>query len=196
MGDMAGNSQIDKRGILGYNGCTMKETLQDIKTRRSCRKYTTEPVAAADLEAVLEAGTFAATGHGTQSPRMVVVQQGELLARLSQLNAAVWGKPLDPFYGAPAAVVVFADKKAPTGRQDAVLVMGNLMLAAHAVGLGSCWINRAKEMFELPEGEAILRTWGLDPAVYEGMGICILGHAAEGGTAPAKPRKADYILYA
>ena len=174
----------------------MKETLIDIKNRRSCRKYTQEPVAQEDLEAVLEAGTYAATGHGTQSPRMVVVREAELLARLSRMNAAVWGKPVDPFYGAPMAVVVFADKKAPTGSQDAVLVMGNLMLAAHAVGLGSCWINRAKEMFATEEGQEVLRGWGLDPEQYEGMGICILGHVAEGGEAPAKPRKADYVFYA
>lgn len=173
----------------------MKETLQDIKTRRSCRKYTNEPVAQEDLEAVLEAGTYAATGHGTQSPRMVVVRDPALLARLSRMNAAVWGRSVDPFYGAPVAVVVLADKKAPTGRQDAVLVMGNLMLAAHAVGLGSCWINRAKEMFATEEGAVLLSDWWVDPTQYEGMGICILGHAAEGGEAAAKPRKPDYITY-
>lgn len=174
----------------------MKETLEDIRNRRSCRKYTQEPVSKEALEAVLEAGTYAATGHGTQSPRMVVAQQPELVARLSRMNAAVWGKPVDPFYGASTAVIVFADKNAPTGRQDAVLVMGNLMLAAHAVGLGSCWINRAREMFSTPEGAELLHTWGLDPEAYEGMGICILGHAAEGGIGAAKPRKPDYITYA
>ena len=174
----------------------MRETLMDIKTRRSCRKYTAEPVAQADLEAVLEAGTYAATGHGTQSPRMVVVQEPELVAKLSRMNAVVWGKSVDPFYGAPMAVVVFADTAAPTGRQDAVLVMGNLMLAAHAVGLGSCWINRAKEMFATEEGAALMADWGVAPGQYEGMGICILGHAAEGGEGAAKPRKADYITYA
>lgn len=173
----------------------MKETLEDIKTRRSCRKYTKKTVDSESLAAILEAGTYAATGHGTQSPRMVVVQQGKLLERLSALNAQVWGKPVDPFYGAPTAVVVFADKTAPTGAQDACLVMGNLMLAAHALGLGSCWINRAREMFCLPEGEEILKDWGLDSTQYEGMGICIIGHAAEGGSAQAKPRKADYITY-
>lgn len=173
----------------------MKETLTDIKERRSCRKYTEQAVEQDLLEAVLEAGTYAATGHGTQSPRMVVAQEPGLVKRLSDMNAAVWGKPIDPFYGAPVAVIVFADTQAPTGRQDACLVMGNLMLAAHAVGLGSCWINRAREMFATPEGAELLRSWGLDPAVYEGMGICILGHAAEGALHPAKPRKPDYITY-
>ena len=175
----------------------MKETLIDIKTRRSCRKYTQDPVDAETLQAILEAGTYAATGHGTQSPRIVVAQDAALVQQLSRMNAAVWGKPIDPFYGAPVAIIVFADKQAPTGAQDACLVMGNLMLAAHAVGLGSCWINRAREMFaDSPEGTELLQRWGLDPAVYEGMGICIVGHEAPGGTAPAKPRKADYILHA
>ena len=174
----------------------MKETLTDIKERRSCRKYTEQAVEKELLTAVLEAGTYAATGHGTQSPRRVVAQEPALVKRLSAMNAAVWGKPMDPFYGAPVAVIVFADTQAPTGRQDACLVMGNLMLAAHAVGLGSCWINRAREMFATPEGADLLRSWGLNPAAYEGMGICILGHAAEGALPPAKPRKPDYITYA
>ncbi|MCH5284817.1 MAG: nitroreductase [Akkermansiaceae bacterium] len=172
----------------------MKETLIDIKNRRSCRKYTQEAVSSEDLEAVLEAGTYAATGHGTQSPRMVVVQDAALRDRLSAMNAVVWGRNIDPFYGAPVAVVVFADKSAPTGAQDAALVMGNLMLAAHAVGLGSCWINRAREMFAAEDGQELLRAWGLEADRYEGMGICVLGHAAVGGCAAAKPRKADYIL--
>ena len=173
----------------------MRETLQDIKERRSCRKYTAQAVEDEKLEAVLEAGTYAATGHGTQSPRMVVVRDAALLKRLGKLNAQVWGKEMDPFYGAPVAVFVMADKEAPTGIQDACLVMGNLMLAAHAVGLGSCWINRGKEMFELPEGAEILSNWGIDGTHYEGLGICILGYAAEGGESPAKPRKNDYILF-
>lgn len=173
----------------------MKETLVDIKGRRSCRKYTAEPVDRAELEKVLEAGTYAPTGHGSQSPRMVVVTDAAQLRELSLLNERVWGKAIDPFYGAPVAVFVLADKEAPTPLQDASLVMGNLMLAAHAVGLGSCWINRGKEMFELPEGRAIMERWGIDPTRYEGLGICILGHPAEGGITNAKPRKADYIIY-
>lgn len=174
----------------------MNETLVDIKERRSCRKYSTKPVEHADLEKVLEAGTYAPTGHGTQSPRMVIVTDETQLRELSSLNGRVWGKPIDPFYGAPVAVFVLADRTAPTGFQDACLVMGNLMLAAQAVGLGSCWINRGKEMFELPEGRVILERWRIDPARYEGLGICILGHPAEGGITHAKPRKADYIVYA
>lgn len=144
---------------------------------------------------VVEAGKYAATGHGTQSPRMVVVTDAGQLRELSALNRRVWGKETDPFYGAPVAVFVMADKHAPTGIQDACLVMGNLMLAAHALGLGSCWINRGKEMFCMPEGEKILRQWGLDPEQYEGLGICILGHPDAEGIVRAKPRKEDYVLY-
>lgn len=171
----------------------MKETLSDIKTRRSCRKYLPEQIKNEELEAVLEAGTFAPTGHGTQSPKMVVVQEPGLLSVLSEINGRVMNAKHDPFYGAPTAVLVFMDKTAPTAMQDATLVMGNLMLAAHALGLGSCWINRCREMFELPEGRAIRDKWGLDEK-YIGLGICILGYEAPNGTAPAKARKADYVL--
>ncbi len=172
----------------------MKETLSDIKTRRSCRKYLPEQIKPEELEAVLEAGTYAPTGHGTQSPRMVVVQDAELMKTLSALNGAVMGAKHDPLYGAPTAVVVFADSTNANGRADAANVMNTLLLAAHAVGLGSCWINRGKEMFELPGGVELPKQWGLEEH-YEGFAIAILGYAAEGGTlATPKPRKADYII--
>ena len=129
----------------------MQETLTDLKTRRSCRKYTEQQVAPELLTAVLEAGTYAPTGHGQQSPQMVVVQEPGLLARLSELNARIMGTSRDPFYGAPTAICVFQDTTTTTGHEDACLVMGNLMNAAHAVGLGSCWINRGRQMFELPD---------------------------------------------
>ena len=171
----------------------MKETISDIKTRRSCRKYTSQQVDEATLNTVLEAATYTPTGHGKQSPKMVVVQDPAVLAELSALNARIMGAKHDPMYGAPTAVIVFADKTWTTGRQDAALVMGTLMLAAHACGLASCWINRAKEMFELPEGAPYRAKWGLGDE-YEGMGICILGYEAEGGTVAAKPRKDEYII--
>ncbi len=172
----------------------MNETLIDIRQRRSCRKYLPEQIKDAELDTVLEAGTWAPTGHGQQSPRMVVVQEAALMKELSALNAQVMGTKNDPLYGAPTAVIVFADATCHTGQADAANVMATLLLAAHAVGLGSCWINRAKEMFELPEGFAIQKKWGLGDN-YEGYAIAILGYAAEGGTvATPKPRKADYIL--
>ena len=171
----------------------MKETLRDLKERRSCRKYTAEQVANEQLDAVLEAATYAPTGHGQQSPLMVVVQNPEILATLSRLNAQIMGPTRDPFYGAPTAVVVFQDTTNTTGHEDACMVMANLLNAAHAVGLGSCWINRGRQMFELPEGDALKKEWGIADHMA-GLAICILGYEAEGGTVAAKPRKTDYII--
>ena len=171
----------------------MKETLQDIRTRRSCRKFQSRQISDEELNAILEAGTWAATGHGWQSPVMVVVQDKDTIAKLSKMNAAVLGVDSDPFYGAPTVVIVLADKSRPTYREDGALVMGNLMLAAHAVGVGSCWIHRAREVFATEEGKAMLKKWGLE-GDYEGVGHCILGYTAENGEAPAKPRKENYII--
>lgn len=171
----------------------MNQTITDIKTRRSCRKYKAEQIKEEELAIVLDAAAYTPTGHGLQSPQMVTVQDPELLKALSRMNGAIMNTQKDPFYGAPTAVFVFADTACHTGIQDASLLMGTLMLAAHAVGLGSCWINRGKEMFELPEGKEIMRKWGVADH-YEGLGICILGYEAEGGTAPAKPRRKDYVI--
>jgi nitroreductase len=173
----------------------MQETLTDLKSRRSCRKYTQQQVSEEQLNAVLEAATYAPTGHGSQSPVMVVVQDAALLARLSALNAQVMGTNRDPFYGAPTAVVVFEDTSCGTGHEDACMVMANLLNAAHATGLGSCWINRGRQMFELPEGEEIRKSWGLLDNMA-GLAICILGFEAEGGTVAPKPRKEGYIIRA
>lgn len=173
----------------------MQETLIDLKNRRSCRKYTEQQVADELLDAVLEAATYAPTGHGQQSPVMVVVQNADLLSKLSALNAQVMGTNRDPFYGAPTAVVVFEDTTNSTGHEDACMVMANLLNAAHAVGLGSCWINRGRQMFELPGGPEIKASWGLGDNMA-GLAICILGYEAEGGTVAPKPRKNDYIIRA
>ncbi len=172
----------------------MKETLSDIKTRRSCRKYLPTQVTPEELAPVLEAATYAPTGHGQQSPLMVMVQEPEMMKTLTRLNAQIMEAKHDPLYGAPTAVIVFADATNANGRADAANVMTTLLLAAHATGLASCWINRAKEMFELPEGFEIQKKWGVADN-YEGFAIAILGHEAEGGTlATPKPRKEGYIL--
>lgn len=171
----------------------MKETLIDLKERRSCRKYTAEQVSEEALSAVLEAATYAPTGHGQQSPVMVVVQEPSLVARLSKLNAQIMGTTRDPFYGAPTAVVVFEDTSSSTGHEDACMVMANLLNAAHAAGLGSCWINRGRQMFELPAGAEFKAEWGLGENMA-GLAICILGYAAEGGILAPKPRKEGYII--
>lgn len=170
----------------------MKETLQDLKSRRSVRSYLPKQISEDELCAVLEAGTWAPTGMGRQSPKIVVVQDQPTIALLTKLNAEIMGNPdADPFYGAPTIVIVFADKRVGTYLEDGSLVMGNLLNAAHAVGLGSCWIHRAKETFHLPQGQKLMEKWGLED-FYEGIGHCILGYSA--GDAAPKPRKADYIL--
>ena len=135
---------------------------------------------------------YAPTGMGRQSPVMVAVQDPDTVRELSRLNARVMGASTDPFYGAPTVIVVLADPEIGTYREDGSLVMGNLLNAAHAVGLGSCWIHRAREVFDSPEGKALLKKWGV-PEKYVGIGNCILGYAAQPAAAP-KPRKADYIF--
>lgn len=170
------------------------EVLQAMQQRRSCRAYLDRQVSAEALDAVLTAGTWAPTGMGAQSPVIVAVQDKQTRDALSRLNAAVMGNDKDPFYGAPTVLVVLADKNRHTCVEDGSLVMGNLMLAAHAAGLGSCWIHRAREVFESAEGKALLTKWGLDADKYIGVGHCILGYAAPGGTREPAPRKADYVV--
>ncbi|WP_019239032.1 MULTISPECIES: nitroreductase [Enorma] len=167
-------------------------TLEALTTRRSCRSYLPDPVPADLIDQILEAGTFAPTGMGRQSPIIVAITNKEVRDELSRLNAAVMGGEDDPFYGAPAVLVVLARKDVGTHVYDGSLVMGNMLNAAHELGLGSCWIHRAKEEFETAEGRAILSRLGIDVDEYEGIGNCIVGYAA----APAQeaaPRKADYI---
>ncbi len=171
----------------------MQETLIDIRTRRSCRKYLPQQITDDELDSILEAATWTPTGRGKQSPQMVVVQDADMLRELSRLNAQIMGTDTDPMYGAPTAVIVFSDSTNENGILDASLLMGTLMLAAHAVGVASCWINRGKAMFELPEGKEIKQKWGVDEK-YEGLAICILGYAAEGGIPPVKPRREDYVI--
>lgn len=170
----------------------MQSTIDDLKTRRSCRAYKGEQISVDELNLVLEAGEYAPTGMGMQSPIMVVVQDKPTIKLLSDINAEIMGVNKDPFYGAPTVVVVLADTNRPTWVEDGSLVMGNLMNAAHAIGLGSCWINRARETFDRPEGKELLKKWGI-PETYRGVGNCILGYPA--AEAPkTKPRKENYII--
>ena len=169
-----------------------KETLKSIKERRSIKAYLPEQIKEEELDLILEAGTYAANGRSLQSAKMVVVQDKETRDLLSRLNAQVMGTDKDPFYGAPTGVVVFADSNCHTYVEDGSLVMGNLMLGAYAVGVGSCWIHRARQVFQLPEGKELMKKWGLDES-YVGVGNCILGYT-KGDIPQAKPRKIDYIL--
>lgn len=171
----------------------MNETLRVLRERRSVRKYKAEQITDGELNAILDAGTWAPTGMGKQSPVMVVVQDAETIAYMSRLNAEIQGRPgTDPFYGAPTVVVVLADGTNPNWLRDGSLVMGNLMNAAASLNVGSCWINRAIELFDRTEGKELLKKWGL-PEHYRGVGNCILGYAD--GLLPApKPRKENYII--
>lgn len=171
----------------------MNETLRTLCQRRSIRNYQRKQIREEDLNAILEAGTWAPSGKGLQTAVMVVVQKPETLTQLSRSNAAILGEPgSDPFYGAPTVVVVLADGNEANWLRDGSLVMGNLMNAAEALGVGSCWINRAEEYFDSADGKALLRRWNL-PGTLRGVGFCILGYAD--GPAPIpKPRKPGYVI--
>ena len=164
---------------------------EDLLTRRSVRKYSDRPVEDEKLDKVLTAGLYAPTGMNNQAPVMVAVRDKETRDKLSRMNAAAMGASGDPFYGAPCVIVVLSDPERMTWVEDGSLVLGNLMNAAHSLGLGSCWIHRAKECFDTPEGKALLRAWGV-PENYRGVGNCILGYAAE--EPEAKPRKSSRII--
>lgn len=167
------------------------DAMQNLLTRRSVRKYKPDMVPQEKLDKILEAGTYAATGMGRQSPIILAVTDKAMRDRLSKMNAAIMGVDSDPFYGAPVVLVVLADKNVPTYIYDGSLVMGNLMNAAHAEGIASCWIHRAKEEFNSEEGKKILQDLGIT-GDYEGIGHCILGYA-DGDEPAAKPRKENYV---
>ncbi|MBO4218121.1 MAG: nitroreductase [Erysipelotrichaceae bacterium] len=168
------------------------EALETLLTRRSVRSYTDEKVSREDLDRILEAGKFAASGMGRQSAIMVAVQNPETLKKLEELNCTSAGmEPGHPFYGATTVIVVLADKNIRTHVYDGSLVMGNMMNAAAALGLGSCWIHRARETFETEEGKELLRQWGVE-GDYEGIGNLIVGHY-DGELPVAKPRKENYV---
>ena len=169
----------------------MSELLDMIKTRRSIRKYKSDMVPKEIIDKIVEAGTYAATGMGQQSPIILAVTNKEVRDKLSKWNADIMGTDTDPFYGAPVVLVVLADKKRPTAVYDGSLVMGNLMLAAHNEGVGSCWIHRAKEEFESDEGKEILRSLGIE-GEYEGIGHCALGYT-EGEYPEGHERKENWV---
>ncbi len=171
------------------------DAIECLMTRRSIRKYKPDQVDEETLKKILNAGMMAPSAMNKQSATMVVVRDPVTIKALSKMNAAVMGADGDPFYGAPTVVLVFANPKISKNYvRDASLVMGNLMNAAHALGVDSCWINRGKEMFEDADGKAFLREWGASEDLV-GIGICILGYGAGEYPAPA-PRKEDYVIYA
>ena len=170
----------------------MNNTINDIMNRRSIRKYKPEQITREELDVILQAGICAPTGKNRQSPILIAVQNKEVRDLLSRMNAQVLCMDVDPFYGAPTVVVVLAKADSPHAVQDGSLVLGNMMTAAKAIGLGSCWINRAREVFDSAEGKQLLARWGVE-GDYIGVGNCILGYPDEEPV--MKPRKPDYIRY-
>jgi nitroreductase len=176
---------------LSWRFYQMSEVINNMKTRRSIRKYKPDMIPEDVLNRIIEAGTYAATGMGKQSPIIIAVTNKEIRDKFSKMNAEIMGVDSDPFYGAPVVLIVLADKARPTYVYDGSLVMGNLMLAAHAEGIGSCWIHRAKEEFESAEGKAFLKSLGIE-GDYEGIGHCVLGYV-DGEEPKAMPRKENYV---
>ena len=168
------------------------EVIEALMKRRSIRSYKQEQITDDELRTVLEAGTWAPTGMGRQDPWIVAVQNPALLKKISRMNAAVWGRDIDPFYGAPTYVLVFGSDPAVWANSvpDGSLVLGNMMNAAYAIGLGSCWINREREMFATDEGKALMAELGL-PEGLIGIGALALGYPA-GPARDPKPRKENY----
>lgn len=174
----------------------MNDTLKVLETRRSCRSFKPDMVKEEDIQAVIKAGTYAATGRGLQSPIIIAVTNKEKRDEISRANRSInhaWAEDFDPFYGAPVILIVLADRNVPTYLYDGSLVLGNMMNAAESLGLGSIWIHRAKEEFDSDFGKQILKELGIE-GDYEGIGHCALGYAAEPAKAPA-PRKENYVYY-
>lgn len=169
------------------------DIFETLTTRRSCKNFIKgKKVPDEILDRIVTAGTYAPTGKGMQSPFIVLVNDEKTVKKLSKLNATILGSDADPFYGAPTVAVVFADTKYFTYVYDGSLVMGNMLNEAHSLGVGACWIHRAKEMFRTEEGKALMREWGI-PETCEGIGNCVLGYS-EKEPSPSKPRKENYVI--
>lgn len=172
----------------------MSEILEKIKSRRSVRKYKPDMVPQETIDKIIEAGIYAPSGMGSQSPIIIQISDKKVRDELSALNRKIMGKTEgDPFYGAPVVLVVLVKKDAVTALYDGSLAMGNLMLAAHELGLGSCWVHRAKQEFETDWGKELLKSLGIE-GEYEGIGHCILGYP-EGDLPKAAERKENRVFY-
>lgn len=171
----------------------MNDIIKAMEERRSIRKYRADMIPSDIIDRICEAGIYAASGKGNQSPIIIAVTDKALRDKLSAMNARIMGVDFDPFYGAPVVLVVLADRSFPTYIYDGSLVIGNLMLAAHSEGIGSCWIHRAKEEFDSEEGKAILKDLGID-GDYEGIGHCVLGYT-DGPQPDAAPRKENRVYH-
>lgn len=171
------------------------EAIETLLTRRSCRSYTSQPLDEKTLEHIVEAGTFAPSGKGRQPWKFVVVTNPDDVAKLSHMNAAIMGTESDPFYGAQTVIVVLVDPAVPTCVEDGSCAICNMLNAAHALGIGSCWIHRAREEFESDEGKELLARWGIE-GEWRGVGHVILGYPGEGAAShpEAAPRHDNIVV--
>ena len=179
----------------------MQSTIDILKTRRSVKKFNDKKVSKDDLENILSAAVNAPTGMNAQSPKILVIQRKDIIERFSKWNKSFYPEELqsqlpvdfDPFYNASTLIIVLADKTFNTYVEDGSLVIGNILNAASSLGIGSCWIHRAKEEFDSLQGKELLKVWNLSEN-YVGIGHVVLGYP-DGELPPAAPRKEDYILY-
>jgi len=171
----------------------MKNIIETIKSRRSIRKFKPDMVEQDKIDQITEAGLYAASGRNNQGSKIIIIKNKNLRDKMSATIAKIKGKPadFDPFYGAPVILLVLGDKDYFTGIYDGSLVMGNMMLAAHALGLGSCWVHYAKQEFEMPEYRDLLRSLNI-PDNYEGIGHCVIGYP-DGPLPDAAPRKENRV---
>ena len=169
------------------------DTLEVLKTSRSCRKFKPDMVPDDLIEKVIEAGMYAPTGMGKQAPIIIAMTDKKVRDKMAEENANIMAANTDPFYGGPVVLVVLAKKDVPTHVYDGSLVMGNMLNAAHSLGLAGIWIHRAKELFESDYGKKILKDLGINDE-YEGIGNCVIGYR-DGEAPEAAPRKKDYVYY-
>ena len=170
----------------------MNEVIKALLERRSIKDYTNEQVTDEQLEQIIKCGLYAPNGMGAQAPVFIAVRDKQTRDELSKLNADVMGASADPFYNAPCVICVLADSQRSTAVEDASLAIGNMCLAAHSLGLGSCWIHRCKQVFESDQGKALLEKWGVKQDLI-GVGFCILGHTNQ-NKQPAE-RKENRVFY-
>ena len=180
----------------------MESTLNDLKTRHSVRKFKDEVVSKDDLEKILETATYAPTGLGLQSPKILVIQRKDIIERIEKWDLSYFPDDIkkeleedyDPFFKTSTLIIVLANSEIPTCVEDGSLVIGNILNAAHAIGVGGCWIHRAREEFDSLQGKELLKVWGI-PEKYIGIGHVILGYPADDFEPKITPRKDDYIVY-
>lgn len=165
--------------------------IENIKSRRSIRKYLSKDVPDELLNKVVEAGTYAPSGRSLQSSTIVVIKNKKVRDELSKLNASIMKADIDPYYGSPNIIIVLADSNVNTYVEDGSLVLMNMMLAAHSLGLGTVWVHREREMFETSQGKALLKSWGLDPSL-KGVGALAIGYPDGEGT--LHPHKDNYVI--